>query len=244
MRKFITALILVLLLGASANAAFLFDGSDYISLADNAALSLPDGPWTVCVRIKFTSRTGTTVRDIWHWETGTPFFRLRIGDAGAGVAPDDINVTITDNDGTSIAFSTSNDPFASNTSDTSVCLQRSGTTVTVYVNGVSNGSGSNAAINGVDVAANFILGNNGPSVGNTATFLGSMTDFAKWDTALSVDQMASFAKGFSANCYLNPLKVYVQGIREYQELHNGIAVTNSGTTVTDQPRILYCGSNM
>ena len=244
MKTILTSLLLLFLLNCPARAAFLFDGSDYISVVDNTNLTLPDADWTICQRIKFTSRTGTTVRDIFHWETGTPFARIRIGDASAGFAINEAQVDFHDNDGTQILFTTSGTFWASNTSWADLCVIRSGGaagTITLYANGVSKGSASNGSFDAVDVGAAFIIGNNGPSIGNTATFLGSMTDFGKWDRALSAGELTARSKGFAANCFPNSLKFNPPMIRTYIEVRNGIVITNSGTTISDQPALIYCG---
>lgn len=62
---------------------------------------------------------------------------------------------------------------------------------------------------------------------------------AKWDQALSDDEIAGLAKGISPGCYPG-FKVYTPMIRNYQELANDLTVANDGSTVTAHPRLYNC----
>lgn len=218
--------------------AFLFDSSDNITLADNAALTFPDADWAIGGWVKFSSRTGTTARNLWTWGSGySSHTQLRVGDASHASFPDDINLFFIDDDGTNIAFSTGANEFQSNTAWTHILVERTGTTIAIYKNGTQTGSGSNASLDALNAGASFKLGNNAY---NNGTFLGDMAEWAKWDRALTTAEKAGLAAGYAPSCYPNSLMWYVPMIGNYVELVKGIAVTNSGTTVSAHPRIIYC----
>ncbi|MBK7565237.1 MAG: hypothetical protein IPI21_13700 [Propionivibrio sp.] len=74
--------------------SWLFDEvDDYVTLADDAALTFPDGDWTVAGWIRLTDNTGSAFQyflswgafntsDSWHWY---------IGEASHGVIPNKLN---------------------------------------------------------------------------------------------------------------------------------------------------------
>jgi len=219
--------------------AFNFTDNCSILLADNAALTFPDGDWAIGGYVKFSSRTGSTARNLFLWGSGySNKFEVRVGDASHASFPDDINLTFLDGDGTTISFSTGSNEFGSNTSWTHILIERTGTTIAVYKNGEITGSGGNANLDALDAGASFRLGNNAYDTGD---FLGDMAEWAKWDRALSAAEKAGLAAGYAPSCYPNSLMWYVPMIRDYVELVKGIAVTNNGTTVSAHPRIIYCG---
>lgn len=219
--------------------AFRFDSasSNRIIMADNAAFTFLDADWTVGGLVRCTSRSGTVTRRILSYMTGTTkYFIVDVGDPSAGVIPDDIQAQFKDDDGTVITATSTSNPFASNTSWTHVCITRSGTTMTIYINGSSVASGSNAGFDALD-AGDWKWGNNQYDAN---AWQGDMAEWGKWDRLLSSAEIAGLVAGYSPACYPDSLKFYIPMIRNYNEIKIGTTVTNNGTTVVEHPRIIYC----
>ncbi|GEM_PF-2185753 len=218
--------------------AWNFDGGDAAWLENVGAVTLPDGDWAMGGLIKFSTRVGTLRRYIIKGGSGyTSSFFVRIGDDG-GPDADDVNIAFLDDDGTVINASSTGNPFASNTSWTHLLLQRSGTTITVYVNGSSVASVSNASFDAL-APNDWIQFGNEQYFSNG--FRGDLAEWAKWDRTLSSAEIAGLVQGYAPSCYPNSLMWYVPMIRDYNEIRNGIEVDNDGSTVTEHPRMIYCG---
>jgi hypothetical protein len=66
-----------------------------------------------------------------------------------------------------------------------------------------------------------------------------MAEWAKWDRALTSDEIDALAKGFAPEFFKDSLAWYVPMIREYDERMVPLTVTNNSSTVTDHPPIIY-----
>lgn len=220
--------------------AFNFTADCSITLADHAALTFPDDDWAIGGLVKFSTRTGSTDGFLFLWGSGyTNQFFARVGYASHAGFPDDVNLAFLDTDGTNLSLTTGSNEFQSNTSWTHILLERTSTTISVYKNGTLTGTVSNAGIDALDAGASFRFGNNNY---NTGDFLGDMAEWAKWDRALTTAEKAMLCdptKLHAPTFFPNSLKWYVPMINKYQELVQGIAVTNNGTTVSAHPRIIY-----
>ena len=227
--------------------AWLWDNSnDTVALADNAALSFPDNPWTVAGWVKFTDRTDNTlVRRVISWTAGSDEFSIFIEDHSAG-NPDKIRIVLEDVGlhVMSPAPISSTAVFLNNTSWTHIVIQRTGDasncTVTIYINGSSAGNATDNALGAINAAASWYFGN--ASAGNRP-LNGALAEWAKWDRELTADEITGLSKGFAPSFYPASLMWYVPMIREYIEMKVPIVVTNgastAATTVTDHPRIIY-----
>lgn len=218
--------------------AWLFGGtSDYITITDNAALTIPDGDWTVAGWVKLTSNVGSNRHVLFDtFAGGITWFELMIGQASHSIA-DDIRFDSADDDGTALITTSTSNPFANNTNWTHIIVQRSGTTVTIYINNSSVASATNASYDASN-GGNWVMGR--WADGSAGGYLnGALAEWAKWDRALNADERAALMNGFSPLYFLNSLKWYAPMIREYRELKEGILVTNVGTVATEHPRIIY-----
>lgn len=230
-------ILLVVMLVSPALGALLYDGDKY-RMDYGPSLILPDGDWAFGCWIKFTSRAGTSTRYIFMWNNEiTPLMFVRIGDASAAIAPNDVNIAFIDNDGTNISYSSTGDYFLDNTSWTHLLMERSGNTITTYVNGSSVASGTNAGFDAIDLnAVKWTFGND---LYWSVPFLGDMADCAKWDRALSTAEKSSLIGGASANCikgfqWFNPM------IADKTEIKAGLEVFDDFTSVSAHPRLMFC----
>lgn len=215
-----------------------FDGGGAAWLENVGAVTLPDGDWSMGGFLKFSTRSGTLRRYIIKGGIGySSSFFVRISD-DAGPDADDVNIAFLDDDGTTIGASSTSNPFASNLSWTHLLIQRSGTTITVYVNGSSVASGSNANFDAITPNDWIQFGNEQYF---SAGFRGALAEWAKWDRALSSAEIDGLVQGYAPSCYPNSLMWYVRMIRDYNEIRAGITVDNEGSVVTEHPRMIYCG---
>lgn len=242
MKKFILMMVLVLILGASAHAAWLQDNAaDGTSMADGAWATLPDGDWTISCWVKQTSGVQAYSQRIYAANTITPPPVIDLLITATG----NVNLVTTDAGGDTCTASTTGTQFAGNTSWTNVIAQRTGggataATFTVYINGTSSATCTNNAVDAIDPPGVSSFGNR---YGGTLDrgLIGSMAECAKWDRALTAGEIISLSKDFAPNCMLNGLKWYPPMIRDNVELVNNATLTQTSISVTDHPRIIYCG---
>ncbi len=238
MRKILAGILILLFAASESRGAWLFDGvDDYVTVADNAALSIPAGDWTVGGWVKLTSNTTSTNQIILEWGNAPTFSQdITLEITNNAGTTDEITGYYDDGTSGNVSITSTSSPFTSNTNWTHVLFINSGTSFNVYINGASVAS-TTSSRGGIDVTPALRLGVSG----STDRFLnGSLAEWAKWDRALSADEIAGLAKGFSSNCYPG-FKWLVPMVRNYQELKENLTVTNTGSTVSDHPRIFYCG---
>lgn len=241
LRNLFLAFLLFILGPCTAYSAWLFDGTnDYVTLADNAALTLPDGDWTVAGWFKLTSTSwgGDDQNIIEQGNGAVPKFRLALFSYDS-VSVEEIYVDIRDDDGTTLLID--QDPGGNWTADTNwnhLVVQRSGTTITIYVNGSSIDSASVGSIDAINPSDTFYFGARGGA--SSKWFNGTLAEWAKWDRALSAAERAALSAGFSPNCFpgFSWFTPMVGGA--YQELANGITTTNNGTVSASHPRMYSC----
>jgi hypothetical protein len=218
--------------------AFTFTDGDGVVLANHPALALPDSNWAFGGLIRFASRAGSIVRSIISYGEGTSiWYRVVVGDASAGSNPDDIQSILVDDDGTTVGMNSTSNPFASNTSWTHVLVFREGSTCFVYIDGVQVAFSTNASFDAVTPTTDFIFGNNHYF---SASFLGDMAEWAKWDRKPSDEEIAALVARYAPSCFPNELKWYVPMIGDAVESVSGIEVSNEGATISEHPRMIYC----
>lgn len=229
----LTLAILLLCFSVQSWGAFTWTNStNNILMADNAALSLPDANWTICIRVKQT--TGVQAYDqriIATSDAVTNDYYFMIYSAG------EWGFEGYDGDGTSILPFTAGFPFVGNTSWSALCAVRSGSTVTIYRDGVSDANVTNASFNGVNSANSLTFGNRGGGTQDRA-LVGSAADFGVWTRALNAGELTAYAQGAAAISLPTP-EVYFPMIRDYTEQRLNIAITNNSTTVGTHPRMYF-----
>lgn len=227
-----------LLLTSPVYGAWQFNAAnEEVEMADNAALNLPDADWTICGYFKLNSNTGTGFQNLFGWgvQSGAPSINIYIREASA-TSPNAMTVNVRDaaNDAVVPIVGTP----GTSTAWQRFCVTRTGAGVlTVYIDGASIGSGNNAATDDVDVAGSAWFGVDGDGSGEIIND-GLLTDWGKWDRGLSAAELASLNK-FSVDC-VGGHKWFVPMIREYQEIANGLTLTNANTTYADGPPLIYC----
>ena len=179
--------------------------TQYLTIADHADLTLPDGDWSFAFKYRMKTATSTARRTLFSagaWGA-TPTFILR-HDRSTATKANTLALRVRDNDGT-LASLTSSDAVT-DTDWHSVTLVRSGSTVTMYLDGASQASSTNANLNGVDPAVDLNIGRQ--STGASYTDM-HVAEIAKWDRALSDDQVAAYANGVVARRLAAALRFYL-----------------------------------
>lgn len=242
--KSILALIVSLAFCVPSFGATVFSGSSQsVSMGSHTVLDIPNGDWTIAVWVQFSSRSGTGWDNIFEYRDSSEneFIIVRVSQASQ-TNPNRIELIMLDTNGHFAEFDDAGTFFASNTSPASIVVRRSGTTYSVWANGISVISSTDATAAAITPTSGvFYYGNENENP--TKFFHGQMWDTAKWDRALRDDEVASLAKGFSADCFPNGQKwFYPMGGQYgyYKEMLVPVTVTNSSTTTSDAQRIIYC----
>ena len=68
--------------------AWYFDGSDHVTLSNNAALDIPNDDWTFCGWFRVSGNSGTNFPRVFCWGTpgGTPHIQVFVAQADTGAA--------------------------------------------------------------------------------------------------------------------------------------------------------------
>ncbi|KKK94494.1 hypothetical protein LCGC14_2682310, partial [marine sediment metagenome] len=207
-----------------------------VQIADNAALTLPDADWSVGGRVKLDDNTGSAFQYFFSWNNFNlnPTFQLFFREASAA-DPNKLKVRIEDTSLNLIEFVSSGTPGTS-TAWQHLMIIRSGSTVSMYVDNVFEGSQTDAAFHDVDFAGDLFLGARFDQA-TDRQLGGDMAEWAKWDRALNASERAALAAGASPVTMPNSLKWHCDMVREYRELINGLTVTNSSSTIGPHPPI-------
>ena len=212
--------------------------NDDVQFGDDAALTLPDGDWTIAGGIKLDDNAGALYQYFLSWGAidASPSLNWLFRETGAANG-DKLHFSLFDAGGDG-----DNNILTAGTPGTSVLwqhliLQRSGTVVTQYVNNVADGNFDDAAFDAVDVAGNLFLGCRSDQDADRRLG-GDMAEWACWGRALDASERAGLAKWYSPLFYPG-WKWYVPMIRAYQELIVPLTVTNDGSTIAPHPPIIY-----
>lgn len=236
-------MILLLLLAGSARAGWLFNETNtyYVTLTDNAALSLPDGDWTISGWIKLTDNTGTALQYFLSWGMygATPSFNWYITEASYATSDQRNELTLAlfdvGGDGPGAVYGTTQPGTA--TTWRHFLLERSGYTVTQYINGIPDGTWTVATFDGVDVAGNLYFGMRQDGDADRC-FGGYLAEWAKWDRVLTQTEKEQVA-GTGGYAVTSPADIaatsrawYVPMYDDFNEDWGGLTVTNNGDNVT------------
>lgn len=202
---------------------------DYITLGDAAALTLPDGDWTI---------------GGWLWDDNvSPYgdHHYFISWGAFGATPS-LNLWIqgstsvlnrwivTDNGSSSGAGAGPATPKGGETW-LHVIIERSGTVVRTYLDNVSDSTWSNASMDGINVPSALNLGRR--SDGNTTReHDGKMEDWFKVDRALDAEERQALADGFSSRLIVPDAAWRVPMDGAYEEMER-LTVTVSGATLVE-----------
>jgi len=185
-------LLFLILMCFTVNASFVFDSvTDWISVADNDNLTLPDhtitGGWTIAGWIKSTDNSGSYYQYFLsvHYNLD-PQVRLWINEDSQG-DPDEIKFYVSDStpDDAGVAASTS--APISDTSWHHVILEHDGSNITLYVDATSVTSDTATLVNVVNCSTPWFFGqrSNEATANTDRNFVGKMAEWAMWERALT-----------------------------------------------------------
>ena len=210
--------------------------SQYVTIANHAALNFPDADWAMGGFVYFDDNDGTLYQYVYnHGPSSGAALLFYLGEYSNSGFPNKLITTIRDAD-TSVSGSDtiSDDP------DTwhHFLLQRSSGSFYLYKDNSVVYSGPMTGVNAVAPSGDAYFGAREDLEANR--FLGGrLAEWAKWDRALDSDERAALVKGYSPSFFMKDLKWYVPMVRDYTARVGGITITNNGTTVVQHPPILY-----
>lgn len=216
--------------------------NDYVTLADNAALTFPDGDWTVAGWIEPDDNVGSFFQYFLSWGVAsvTPSFNLFIYEASEGTFPNDMAHWLVDDDGTNhFAQNTAtlnNDVFASPSGWYHILMRRTATNFEVYINNTLSINTTPTSFNAINRSDALYFG--GRSDLNADRFFGgNMAEWAKWDRALTTQEISDLANGLIPSEVLSPVWWVRMLSGDYSEEISSITVTNNGTVGATHPPI-------
>ncbi len=210
----------------------------HVLLGDNAALTLPDGDWTIAGWIYLDDNAGNFFQYFLSWGavSASPSLNWFVDETGEANA-NKLKVIAYDAGGDNYEFASPGTPIVGATAKwLHFILVHSGNTLLQYIDNVLDASEVDAAVGAIDVGASMYLGMREDNNADRR-FGGSMAEWAKWDRALNAGERGALVAGYSPMFFPTP-KWYVPMIRSYQELAVPLTVTNNNSTVIAHPRII------
>lgn len=210
-----------------------FDGvNDYVTVADNSGLTLPDADWTIAFWMK-PDLTGSSLKPVVQWgaTAASPYWRILYSQASYAL-PSGLLFSVKDSGGDEATNNSAS--LLTDDTWTHISLERSGSTFTLYVDGSPAFSDTDATVDGVDVSAVLYLGSDN---GSSNFFAGTMAEFAIWTDVNSSRRTALANKSAYAGLYPTNRTQYITMKDGYTEEDQGATVTNNGSTesATDHP---------
>lgn len=237
---FLVLLLSALFAGRAGAAWDITAAAQFVTLADNAALTIPDGDFSICGWFKKDTNAGTGFGVIQGWDTinANPSANIYCREASNATAPNSISVLFEDATANEqVAFNSSGTPCATTTWQ-QLCFIRSGASVfTLYLANSSIGTETDTAVDAIDVAGSWRMGVEGDGAGSDYMD-GALAEWAKWDRALTADERATLQK-YTPRC-VPGFAWYTPSVREYIEIKAGIAVTNTSTVALAHPPLIDC----
>ena len=217
-----------------------FDGtSDHIEIADHAALTWPAdvsiGGW---IRVD-SGDTSATIHGLMTWGgyAATPSFTAWCFGPNHASA-NKILFQTKDDDG-NLSQITSNSVIGSPGTWHHVALTIEDSPTwnrlyRLYIDGVEDSVADFKDFSGANVAAVWKIGDTqgGPVTGH---FYGDMAEWAKWDSALSTEQITALANGVRPPEVGTRPAWYMPMLAGLEEEIAGLAATNNGTTIAEHP---------
>ena len=113
--------------------------------------------------------------------------------------------------------------------------------VTVFYNGVSDGTGS-ASLSATSTTRTSIGQSPGQLAAGIRAWSGSLAEIGMWNVELSAAEIAALAKGY-APALIRPtaLRFYAPLVRDVQDVRGSLALTATGTSVSVHPRVFAAG---
>lgn len=218
--------------------AYTFDETnDNLSLADNAALTLPNADWAISLWFKLPDATGSGTQFLLSCGLNgdTPTLTLRLNEASAGASPNCLLFTVRDDLGNAATGTSSNTPGTS-TAWQHGLIQRSGSNVLLYTDGTLRATGAHTFAATINSANPWVIGSRYDGGAGT-WFGGDLAEVAKWDYAMSDLNIARLAAGWRATRF-GGLKWYVPMLADTLEKAVPITVTvGDSPTLTTGPTL-------
>lgn len=222
--------------------AWVFSGtSQYVEISANAALNLPNGDWTVAGWAQFSTRAGTGVDYIFEYQDAgeNEFIFLRVRQASA-TNPNVAQLIIIDTNGYLYQLDDAGTFWASNTSPAHIAIRRSSGTFSIWYNGSSAASSTDATVNAITPTSG--IWGIGEGSGHLSLFNGSIWEWAKWDRALSDSEIGQLYNGLASGGGKSPNSLSTNLIwycpmysADYTEKIVPLTVTNTNTTSGAHP---------
>ncbi len=217
-----------------------FDGTnDYVDLTVSAGITdYPDGVWSCCGWLKLNSNAGTDSKTVINTVSNdfptSGACNCYIYNDSYGTAGDRGKIEVyaaDDVDSHDVLPKSTTTPFTSNTNWTHIAFVRSGDTLTIYINGTSVGSDTDATFDGI-TPNQFIrfAGDFGLDANRFTN--GYMSDWAYWDDkALSTTELTKLALGYTPDWFGTP-SWYCSMQTGFTCDIGGLTVTNNGATLS------------
>lgn len=208
----------------------------YVTIGDNAALTLPDADFTIGGWVYLDDNIGTKYQYFLSWgdPSADPSFNLYFREHG--IATDGDKLTVRFNNSDPVMLSTSA-PGENTTAWMYVCIYRSSDTIYLEIDNVAEGNvAAGVGKFPIDVADSIYLGAR-EDLDEDRCLGGSLAEWAKWDRALSAAERAGLLR-FSPKFYPG-LKWHCDMRRRYRERVVPLTVTNNNSTVVAHPPIIY-----
>lgn len=212
--------------------------NDSIAVSYNSALAFgsdvdDDGPFSFAFWIRYFPNATTGSQFILGWGnySATPSFNIITYNA-AGSSPGRMLINIEGGNGSNAALMTDT---AINDGDWHhVAIVFDGTTLRAYIDGsVETTAVTKSDLDRVDVADTWYFGVRSLGYSNLETTC--MAEWAKWDVALSSEEITALANGVRPTEIGTRPAWYVPMRGGLHEEVAGLAVANSGTTLSEHP---------
>ena len=213
-----------------------FGVSHTLTMADHAALTLPAGNWSMGGWIKVYSNSHAGYQVIFKFGNyaASPSCTLFLyGDAAPQSNKGLFRVHDADGDGDSEW--TDGGTFGASRVWQHFLVVRDGNLFTVYLDGVSHGTGNATNMGIVDVAGDFIFGS-----GSLDDY--DLADWFKVDVALNTEQITALVNGVRPPEIGTRPAWYLPLLASLDEEIAALTVTNFGTTVAEHPPLIVPAS--
>ena len=211
-----------------------FDGSTtYFSIADDAALTFPDGNWSMGGWIRMLDLAGTGGQYFfsnggWSEAHCINCFVYELSHANAGK----VGMFIEDDATKTVWIESSSTPGTS-TAWFHYLIVRTDDTFKLYDDGAEVASGTTAGISLSNSPHDPMLGRRQSNPDYNCCC--DMAEWAKWDVALDSEQRAALAAGVRPPEVGTRPAWYLPMLAGLEEEIAALAVTNYGTTVSEHP---------
>lgn len=214
------------------------ESNDTITGADIAAYTLPDADWEIAGWVKLADNVGSGDQTVFSHGAFTGNNRVHVffRETSAGASPDDLCFNIQDADGTATGDVCSTSNPGALVVWTHVALTRASGVFTLYVNGASVATTTNASIDAVDPTTTFTWGARNDS---TNLLGGRLSSWTKWNRSLTGAERGILASGgkpdgVSGRIWAVPFDLV--GGAYSEEISSSVLTINGGlVNTTDHP---------